>query len=35
MWNVKETFFKKLGRKIRRFSMHVKHKPLVFVMEKN
>ena len=32
--NVKETFFKKLGRKIWRFSMHVKHKSLIFVMKK-
>ena len=34
-FSVKQTFFKKLSRKIWRFAMHVKHKSLVFVMEKN
>ena len=33
-FNVKQTFFKKLGRKIRRSSMNVKHKSSVFVREK-
>ena len=34
-FNVKKTFFKKLSRKIWGFSMHVKHKSLISVVEKN
>ena len=33
-FNVKQAFFKKISRKIRRFSMHVKHKSLIFVVGK-
>ena len=33
--NVKQTFFKKLKRKIWRFSIHVEDKSLIFVVEKN
>ena len=32
--NVKQTFFKKLRRKIQRFSMDLKHKSLIFVVGK-
>ena len=32
--NLKETFLKKLGSKIRRFSVYVKHKSLIFVIKK-
>ena len=34
-FNVKQTFFKRLSRKKLRFSLHVKHKSLIFVMKKN
>ena len=32
--NVKQTFFKKLRRKIQRFSMDLKHKSLIFEVGK-
>ena len=34
-FNVKQTFFKRLSRKKLRFSLHVKHKSLIFVVKKN
>ena len=34
-FHVKQIFFKKLSRKIRRFLMPVKQKSLIFVVEKN